>query len=195
MVLSSLHRLSKQRALGTEVGRGLTRCHFFGPGRMPRARLAAGAQKRTVVRCLRWSPDRRASCVNYLSLSSRRLELRPRSHRNSQNRTYLSREIVQGMPKSDKQEVRVLTATIQPGGKTPFHTHRFPVTVYILEGTFTLELEGRLPVVLKAGESHIEPPNVKMTGYNKSPNEPMRVVIFYVSDPDTPFLDMVHGQH
>ena len=34
-----------------------------------------------------------------------------------------------------------------------------------------------------------------MTGYNKSPNEPMRVVIFYVSDPDTPFLDMVHGQH
>ena len=107
----------------------------------------------------------------------------------------LVREIVQGMPKSDKQEVRVLTATIQPGGKTPFHTHRFPVTVYILEGTFTLELEGRQPVVLKAGESFIEPPNVKMTGYNKSPNEPMRVVIFYVSDPDTPFLDMVHGQH
>jgi quercetin dioxygenase-like cupin family protein len=107
----------------------------------------------------------------------------------------LVQEIVQGMPKSDKQEVRVLTATIQPGGKTPFHTHRFPVTVYILEGTFTLELEGRLPVVLKAGESFIEPPNVKMTGYNKSPNEPMRVVIFYVSDPDTPFLDMVHGQH
>ena len=64
----------------------------------------------------------------------------------------LVREIVQGMPKSDKQEVRVLTATIQPGGKTPFHTHRFPVTVYILEGTFTLELEGRQPVVLKAGE-------------------------------------------
>ena len=107
----------------------------------------------------------------------------------------LVQEIVQGMPKSDKQEVRVLTATIQPGGKTPFHTHRFPVTVYILEGTFTLELEGRQLVVLKAGESFIEPPNVKMTGYNKSPNEPMRVVIFYVSDPDTPFLDMVHGQH
>ncbi len=104
----------------------------------------------------------------------------------------LLREIIQGMPKGDKQEVRVLAATIQPGGKTPFHTHRFPVTVYILEGTFTLELDGRPPVVLKAGQSYVEPPNVKMTGYNKSANEPIRVVIFYVSDPDTPFLDPAH---
>ena len=53
----------------------------------------------------------------------------------------LLKEVVQGMPKGDKQEVRVLTATIQPGGKTPFHTHRFPVTVYVLEGTFTLDGE------------------------------------------------------
>jgi quercetin dioxygenase-like cupin family protein len=102
------------------------------------------------------------------------------------------KETVQGMPKGDRQEVSVLTATIQPGGKTPFHTHRFPVTVYILEGTFTLELEGRPPVVLKAGESFVEPPNVKMTGYNKSATDPMRVVIFYIGDPNTPFLDVAH---
>ena len=102
------------------------------------------------------------------------------------------KETVQGMPKGDRQEVNVLTATIQPGGKTPFHTHRFPVTVHILEGTFTLELEGRPPVVLKAGESFVEPPNVKMTGYNKSTTEPMQVVIFYVGDPNTPFLDVAH---
>jgi quercetin dioxygenase-like cupin family protein len=102
------------------------------------------------------------------------------------------KETVQGMPKGERQEVSVLTATIQPGGKTPFHTHRFPVTVYILEGTFTLELEGRPPVVLKAGESFVEPPSVKMTGYNKSTTDPMRVVIFYVGDPNTPFLDVAH---
>ena len=41
------------------------------------------------------------------------------------------REIVQGMPRSERQEVRVLTATITPRQKTPHHTHRFPVT-----GTF-----------------------------------------------------------
>ena len=104
----------------------------------------------------------------------------------------LVREIVQGMPRGEKQEVRVLTATLKPGDKTPFHTHRFPVTVYVLEGTFTLELEGRGTVTVKAGQAMVEPPNVKMTGYNRSSTEPMRVVIFYVSDPDTPFLDPVH---
>jgi quercetin dioxygenase-like cupin family protein len=101
-------------------------------------------------------------------------------------------ELAAGMPKSDKQQIRVLTATLKPGAKTVFHTHRFPVTVYILEGAFTLEMEGRSPVTVKAGEAMVEPPNVKMTGYNRSSTEPMRVVIFYVSDPDTPFLDPIH---
>ena len=104
----------------------------------------------------------------------------------------LLREIVQGMPKGERQEVRVLTATLKPGDKTPFHTHRFPVTVYILEGTFTLEMEGRAPVTMKAGQAMVEPPQVKMTGYNRSSTEPLRVVIFYVSDPDTPFLDPIY---
>jgi quercetin dioxygenase-like cupin family protein len=101
-------------------------------------------------------------------------------------------ELIAGMPKSDKQQIRVLTATLKPGAKTVFHTHRFPVTVYILEGAFTLEMEGRAPITVKAGEAMVEPPHVKMTGYNRSNTEPMRVVIFYVSDPDTPFLDPIH---
>jgi quercetin dioxygenase-like cupin family protein len=99
------------------------------------------------------------------------------------------REIVQGMPRGERQEVRVLTATIAPGNQTVYHTHRFPVTVYILEGAFTLEMEGRAPVTVSAGQAMTEPPNVKMTGYNRSTTQPVRVIIFYVSDPDTPFLD------
>lgn len=101
------------------------------------------------------------------------------------------REVVTGMPRGDRQEIRVLTATLKPGDKTVFHSHRFPVTVYILEGAFTLEMEGRPPVTVKAGQAMVEPPNVKMTGYNRSATDNMRVVIFYVSDPDTPFLDPV----
>ena len=103
----------------------------------------------------------------------------------------LLREQVQGMPRSAVQEVRVLTATFQPGDRTVFHTHRSPVTVYVLEGEFTLELEGRPPLTVHAGQSYVEPPNVRMTGYNRSGKDPLRVVIFYVSDPGTPFLDPV----
>lgn len=103
----------------------------------------------------------------------------------------LLKERVADMPTGSWQEVKVLTATIAPGGQTVFHTHRFPVTVYILEGSFTLEMDGRPAVTVKAGEAMVEPPNVKMTGYNRSATDPMRVVIFYVSDPESPFLDVV----
>lgn len=105
------------------------------------------------------------------------------------------REIVQGMPVGERQEVRVLTATFQPGDRTVTHTHRFPVTVYVLEGAFTLELEGRAPIVVPAGHALVEPHNVTMTGYNRSTLERTRVVIFYVSDPDTPFLDLHPAGH
>ena len=37
----------------------------------------------------------------------------------------------------------------------------------------------------------VEPPNVKMTGYNRSATDLLRVLIVYTSDPDTPFLDLV----
>jgi quercetin dioxygenase-like cupin family protein len=104
----------------------------------------------------------------------------------------LLNEIVQGMPKGEKQEVRVLTASFQRGDKTMFHTHRFPVTVYVLEGAFTLEMEGREPVTVKAGHAIVMPPHVKMTGYNRSSDESLRVVIFSVSDPKTPFLDPIN---
>ena len=101
-------------------------------------------------------------------------------------------EIVQGMPKGERQEVRVLRASFQPDDKTMFHTHRFPVTVYVLEGAFTLEMEGREPITVKAGQAMVMPPRVKMTGYNRSSIEPLRLVIFSVSDPGTPFLDPIH---
>ncbi len=104
----------------------------------------------------------------------------------------LLREIVQGMPKGEKQEVRVLTASFKPGDKTMLHTHRFPVTVYVLEGVFTLEMEGREPVTVKTGQAMIMPSHVKMTGYNRSDTELLRLVLFNVSDPDTPYLDPIH---
>ena len=104
----------------------------------------------------------------------------------------LKKQIVEGMPKGEKQEVSVLTATFKPGDKTPFHTHRFPVTVYVTAGAFTLELEGQPEVTVRAGEAYVEPPSVRLTGYNRSASEELKVVIFYVGDPNTPFLDPIH---
>lgn len=104
----------------------------------------------------------------------------------------LLKETVTGMPRGERQEVQVITASFRPGDRTVFHTHRHPVTVYVLEGAFTLELEGRETVTVRAGEALVEPPGVRMTGYNRSADTPLRVVIVYVAEPGTPFLDMAH---
>jgi quercetin dioxygenase-like cupin family protein len=96
------------------------------------------------------------------------------------------------MPKGEKQEVRVLTASFKPRDKTMLHTHRFPVTVYVLEGAFTLEMHGRESVTVKAGQAIVMPSQVKMTGYNRSDTDPLRLVLFNVSDPGTPYLDPAH---
>jgi quercetin dioxygenase-like cupin family protein len=105
--------------------------------------------------------------------------------------TNLFKKRVAGMPKTELQEIRVLTATLKPGDKTALHTHKFPVTVYVLEGAFTVEMEGRRPKTVSAGYAFMERPNVPMTGYNRSATDPVRLVMFYVSEPDTPFMDPV----
>jgi quercetin dioxygenase-like cupin family protein len=104
----------------------------------------------------------------------------------------VGREVVQGMPRTERQEISVMTAEFAPGQSTVFHTHRFPVTVYVIEGAFTLEMEGRAPVVVRAGQSFVEPPQLRMTGFNRSATERIRLVIFYVSEPGLPFLDLAH---
>jgi quercetin dioxygenase-like cupin family protein len=101
-------------------------------------------------------------------------------------------DVINGMPRDERQSVRIMTATFKPGDQTVRHIHRFPVAVYVLEGTFTLELKGRPPIAVKAGEALVEPPDTEMVGYNRSTTEPTRVVIFYVATPGTPFLDLLH---
>ena len=84
----------------------------------------------------------------------------------------------------------MLFATLLPGDVTPYHSHRFPVTVFVTEGIFTLTLYDREPVQIEAGQVFVEPAGVNMTGANKSV-VPARMVLFYVCEPATPFADPV----
>lgn len=101
------------------------------------------------------------------------------------------KQITTEYPKGDKLEARVMTATLAPGLTSPWHTHSGPVAVYVMEGTFTLEFDGREPIAKKAGEALLEPVNVKVRAANRS-DAPVKVVIFQVSDPEQPFMHVMH---
>ena len=104
--------------------------------------------------------------------------------------TPLHREVVRGMPVAQDQEIRIIEAVLHPGDVTPHHSHRHPVTVYMLEGTFTLELDDREPVDIEAGQTFVEPSGITMTGRNRR-DVPARMALFYVCEPGAPFAEPV----
>jgi quercetin dioxygenase-like cupin family protein len=101
------------------------------------------------------------------------------------------KQVTTEYPKGDKLEARVMTATLAPGSASPWHTHGSPVAVYVVEGTFTLEFDGREAISKQAGEALLEPINIKIRAANRS-NAPAKVVISKVSEPEQPFMHVMH---
>jgi hypothetical protein len=58
------------------------------------------------------------------------------------------------IPKADTQEVRILSATLQPGAASTWHTHPSPPFAYVIEGTVVIESETRPPIVVKTGHAN-----------------------------------------
>jgi quercetin dioxygenase-like cupin family protein len=58
------------------------------------------------------------------------------------------------------------------GVTTGWHTHRFPLAVYVLEGEFTLEYEGKEPITLKAGDIAAEPANLRANPQESRTSKP-----------------------
>lgn len=101
----------------------------------------------------------------------------------------LHRETVAALPTQGGAEIRVLEARLAPGDRTPYHSHRHPVTVVMTQGAFTLELDDRAPITLRTGDVFVEPAGIAMIGWNRDPAEEARMILFYACDADQPFAD------
>jgi len=98
---------------------------------------------------------------------------------------FILKEVTSNFPKADRLEARVETATLEPGKIGGWHTHPTPVVVYVMEGTLTVEIKGKDPIVTKAGEAYLEPINTVMRAINKG-QSPLKFVAFQVSPPEVP---------
>jgi quercetin dioxygenase-like cupin family protein len=96
---------------------------------------------------------------------------------------------LQGEP---SKEVDIEIYSFPPGSSVPWHihpdAHEFD---YELEGTLTLEVEGKPPRDLKAGEAFYLPPNVVHRGLNRSATETARVYVVRVKPVNTPLTELV----
>jgi len=67
----------------------------------------------------------------------------------------------------------VSRTTYQPGAKVRKHYHTSEVTFFILEGSMTLQDEGKEPVTLKPGEFLLITPGTVHSHWNASASAPL----------------------
>lgn len=68
------------------------------------------------------------------------------------------------------------------------HYHSGPTYVYVLEGTLTIEQEGKPVQTFEAGDLYVEPVGNPMQAFNKSAEEPMELLVFQVQNEGEPLM-------
>ena len=84
------------------------------------------------------------------------------------------------------KEGLIVFAEIAPGAATGKHTHPAHEFAYVLEGSGTLEVEGKPATELKPGATIHQPPGQVHTGKNASASAPLRIVSFYIAEKGKP---------
>ena len=90
------------------------------------------------------------------------------------------------------KEGRMIEVSYPPGAKDVVHRHDANAFVYVLEGEIVMQLKGKPPVTLKAGDTFYEgPTDVHVVGRNVSSTKPARFVVVLLKAKGAPVLTPV----
>ena len=98
-------------------------------------------------------------------------------------RTEVMRTDMAGM---EGKEAHMWIAEIAPGASTGKHSHPTPRFVYVIEGSVTVEIDGRPPQIFEAGKGFQEMPDVVHDFRNTSTLEPAKALGFQISGKGQP---------
>jgi glyoxylate utilization-related uncharacterized protein len=79
------------------------------------------------------------------------------------------------------QEMHFWAADIAPGGTTGKHAHPTQRFVYVLQGSVTVEAEGKPPRTFTAGQAYQEAPREVHNFRNTSATEPAKALGFQIA--------------
>ncbi|WP_119462318.1 cupin domain-containing protein [Rhodospirillaceae bacterium SYSU D60014] len=94
--------------------------------------------------------------------------------------------ISEPLPGVEAQVVTIDHYTLPPGWIGGKHYHTGPVYVYVLEGSFAIDEQGKERRTLKAGELYKEPLGAPMQARNLNASEPLKIVVFQVTPEGEP---------
>jgi quercetin dioxygenase-like cupin family protein len=106
----------------------------------------------------------------------------------AQDKPTVKRTELQRVPLGDlgNREGLMYIADFPPGGVAPRHYHPGPEFIYLLEGSLTLQEDGKHPHTLKQGETMFNPAKTVHVGINPSPSTPAKVLVFLVVEKGLP---------
>jgi quercetin dioxygenase-like cupin family protein len=85
------------------------------------------------------------------------------------------------------KELLMITVEYAPGGSDPVHSHNAQAMVYVLEGSVVMQVKGKAPMTLVAGETFYEgPDDVHVVARNASDSAPAKFLVFFVKDKGAP---------
>jgi quercetin dioxygenase-like cupin family protein len=85
----------------------------------------------------------------------------------------------------------IYLAELAPGAVAGKHTHPGPEFAYVLEGALILEVEGKPPMTIKAGEAFHNPSKIVHDAKNASASAPTKVLVFMLADKGAPLATPV----
>lgn len=85
------------------------------------------------------------------------------------------------LPGLEGQQVTIDQYSFPPGWVGGKHYHTGPVYVYVLEGSFTMDEQGKERRTFKAGEVYKEPMGTRMQARNLNASEPLKLLVVQIT--------------
>lgn len=100
--------------------------------------------------------------------------------------SYIGQKII--FPGGSNNEVTIARITFKPGESTGWHKHGFPVFAYVLQGTLTVEIEGRKSVIFFQNSSFSEVIDTLHNGTNSGKDD-LILIAFYLGEKGKPLSE------
>ena len=85
-------------------------------------------------------------------------------------------------------EIQMREILFAPGWKAPRHYHSSDLFIYVIAGEFEVDMEGSGLETYTDGQALRMKPNTPMDARNSSANRPLKLAVFQVGNPDSPFV-------
>jgi quercetin dioxygenase-like cupin family protein len=89
---------------------------------------------------------------------------------------------------TEAQMVTLDQYVMPPGWVGGKHYHTGPVYVYVLEGSFTMDEQGKDRHTFQAGEVYREPIGTPMQARNLNAQEPLKLLVFQITPKGEPLM-------